>query len=447
MTADGAARWAVLGGGMLGQVLALRLREAGHEVTLIEAAPDLGGLAAAWTVADVTYDKFYHVILPFDKRTLGLLEELDLSDDIVWTRSSTGFFCDGRLVSLNGSADYLRLPVIGLIDKLRLALLLVAGSRIADGAPLDRVPVEKWLVSWCGQRCYDRLWKPLLKAKLGENHRLVSAGFIWSTMRRLYLARKGSTKVEELGTARGGYRRILDALKERLTQAGVAIMTDTPVKAVVRTVDGLSVQVPGARWQFDRVVSTLPSGVTAALCKGLSDEERTRLQDVVYQGIISASVVLNRPLAGHYLTYLTDPNLPFTAIVEMSALTGTEAFGGKSLIYLPRYATQDDPFWGLDDVQIEAAFLAGLRRVYPDLTEADISGFRCARVRQVMAVPTLGYRDLVPPVATSVPGLFVVNSAQILDGTLNVDATLGVMEAALPALMESAVGFDQRLVA
>ena len=447
MSGEAAARWAVLGGGILGQVLALRLREAGHDVSLIEAAPDLGGLAAAWSVADVTYDKFYHVILPFDRRTLALLDELKLAHDIRWTRSSTGFFCDGQLVSLNGSADYLRLPVIGLIDKLRLALLLVLGSRIEDGTPLDRVPVEDWLVRWCGRRCYDKLWLPLLNSKLGENHRLASAGFIWSTMRRLYLARKGSTKVEQLGTVQGGYKRILDAMKVRLVEAGVTIVTNTPVEAVTQTVDGLSVRVPSATWHFDRVVSTLPSGVTARLCNGLSEEDRARLNGVVYQGIISASVVLRRPLAGHYLTYLTDASLPFTAIVEMSALTGTEGFGGKSLIYLPRYATQDDTFWNLDDAQVEAAFLGGLRRVYPDLIDPDIAGFRCARVRHVMAVPTLGYRDRVPPVETSVPGLFVVNSSQILDGTLNVDATLGVLEAALPALMASVHALDRRLVA
>jgi hypothetical protein len=42
---------------------------------------------------------------------------------------------------------------------------------------------------------------------------------------------------------------------------------------------------------------------------------------------------------------------------------------------------------------------------------------------------------VVPPVATNVEGFFVVNSAQIADGTLNVDATLGVVELALPQLL------------
>ena len=447
MTAAPRETWAVLGGGLLGQALALRLREAGRDVTLFEAAPELGGLAAAWTVGGVSYDKFYHVILPFDFRTLGLIDSLGLSDRLVWKKTSTGFFCDGRLVPLNGSADYLRLPVIGLPDKLRLAALLMAGARIEDGTPLDRVPVRDWLVRWCGQRCYDRLWEPLLRAKLGENHHKASAAFIWASIRRLYLARKGTGKVEELGFVQGGYGTILDALQKRLSDAGVEVLTGTQVRKVVRADDGLLVQTAAGVRRFDRVVSTLPARVTARICDGLSPEDRARLDDVLYQGIVCASLVLSRPLAGHYLTYLTDKSLPFTGIVEMSALTGTEGFGGRTLVYLPRYVTQDDAFWSLDDAEVEARFVAGLRKVYPDLRDDEILAFRCARVRDVMAVPTVGYRDRVPPVETGVPGFHVVTSAQILDGTLNVDATLGAMEAALPILLAAGDPAERRLVA
>lgn len=40
-------RWGVIGGGMLGMTLAYRLAQQGKRVTLIEGAPELGGLAGA----------------------------------------------------------------------------------------------------------------------------------------------------------------------------------------------------------------------------------------------------------------------------------------------------------------------------------------------------------------------------------------------------------------
>ena len=44
--------------------------------------------------------------------------------------------------------------------------------------------------------------------------------------------------------------------------------------------------------------------------------------------------------------------------------------------------------------------------------------FRVSRVRQVLAVSTLSYSERLPPMVTSVPGLYVVNSAHIVNGTL-----------------------------
>jgi protoporphyrinogen oxidase len=218
----------------------------------------------------------------------------------------------------------------------------------------------------------------------------------------------------------------------------VEVLTGCPVASVTRQAGRLRVETARGVRHFDRVVSTLPCTPTALICPDLSPAIRERLDGVIYQGIVCASVVLDRPLAGRYLTYLTDPDLPFTAVVEMSALTGTERFGGRTLVYLPRYATQADLFWGLDDAEVERRFLDGLRRVHPDLRASEVRAVRIARVRNVMAVPTVGYPDVVPPVATNVEGFSIVNSAQIEDGTLNVDATLGVVERALPLLLTEA---------
>ena len=59
-------RFGIVGGGMLGLMLAHRLRRRGHAVTVLEAAPHLGGLASAWQIGDVTWDRHYHVILMSD---------------------------------------------------------------------------------------------------------------------------------------------------------------------------------------------------------------------------------------------------------------------------------------------------------------------------------------------------------------------------------------------
>jgi hypothetical protein len=56
-------------------------------------------------------------------------------------------------------------------------------------------------------------------------------------------------------------------------------------------------------------------------------------------------------------------------------------------------------------------------------------------VKQVVALPTLNYSQQVPATKTSLPGLFIVNSSQIVDGTLNVNETIRLAEESLPTLL------------
>src|SRR6185369_1581003 len=100
----------IVGGGLLGLTLALRLAQRGKRITLLEAADHVGGLADAWQVGDVTWDRHYHVTLLSDSYLRGILRELDLDREMRWTRTRTGFLADGRLYSLSSATDFLRFP-------------------------------------------------------------------------------------------------------------------------------------------------------------------------------------------------------------------------------------------------------------------------------------------------------------------------------------------------
>ena len=147
----------------------------------------------------------------------------------------------------------------------------------------------------------------------------------------------------------------------------------------------------------------------------------------MYQGITCASLLLRRPLAAYYVTNITEPWVPFTAVIEMTALVDRSTFGGNSLVYLPRYLTQDDTFWQRSDAEVKEEFLAALERMYPAFRRPDVLAFEISRVREVLAVSTLKYTERsLPPVRTSLEHVFIVNSAQIANGTLNLNETIGL---------------------
>jgi protoporphyrinogen oxidase len=416
--------------------LAHRLAQRGQTVTLFEAADQLGGLASAWQLGDVVWDRHYHVTLLSDTHLRALLAELGLGDDMDWVQTRTGFFTDGRLYSMSNTLEFLRFPPLGLWDKVRLGATIFYAARIKNWRRLEKIPVSDWLRRWSGERTWQRIWLPLLRAKLGENYQKASAAFIWAIIARMYAARRTGLKKEMFGYVRGGYARILNKYRTMLEQEGVAIRLGQCVRRVEAAGDRVSIEFGGDRHEtVDRAVLTVPSSLAVRVCPGLSEDERARWAGIQYQGIVCASVLLKQPLAGYYVTNITESWVPFTAVIEMSALVDRSAFGGHALVYLPKYVAPDDPFFEVPDREVEERFLAALGRMYPHFRREDVLCFRVSRVRHVLALATLNYSEELPPMITSVPGVAIVNSAHIVNGTLNVNETIGLAEQAIRQLM------------
>jgi len=428
---------------MLGLGLAAQLAKSGHRVTVLEGAPAIGGLAAADEIGSVTWDRFYHVTLLSDSYLRALLDDIGLGDKLQWRTTRTGFFTGGRLVSMSTSLDFLMFPPLGLFAKARLAWTIFYASRITNPDPLEQVSVVDWLTRLSGRDTVARIWLPLLRSKLGENYRLASAAFIWAIIARLYAARRSGLKRELFGYVEGGYDSVLTRLRASLESRGIEIATGRPATEIRGDAAGSEVRfADGTSHRFDAVVLTVPCGRVAALCPQLTTPERHRLQQVVYQGVICPSLLLARPLADYYVTNITDPGIPFTGVIEMTALVDPATFGGHSLVYLPRYLAQDDATWMRSDDDLVAETVATLARMYPQFRQGDVLASRVARVREVLAVSTIDYsRSLLPPLETSIDRVFVVNSAQIAQGTLNVNETLALatrQAAALAPLLRSA---------
>jgi protoporphyrinogen oxidase len=424
---------------MLGMTLAHRLAQCGREVTLFEAAKELGGLTSAWNLGDVIWDRHYHVTLMSDTHTRGLLAELGLENELTWVNTRTGFYTGGRLYSMSNTFEFLRFPPLSLIDKLRLGATIFHASRIKNWQELESIPVADWLKQWSGSRTFEKIWLPLLRAKLGETYKKTSAAFIWATIARMYAARRTGLKKEMFGYVRGGYARILERFARILAGEHVNVKTGHVVKLVAPFLsDQISIEFQNGRSEiFDQVVLTVPAPIIARICPALSAGEKARLNNIQYLGIICASALLKKPLADYYVTNITDSGLPFTAVIEMSALVDRRQFNGHALVYLPKYVTPDDPAFALSDREIEAQFLRALEGMYPHLTRDDVLCFRVSRARHVFALSTLNYSQHLPPMQTSIPGLYVVNSAQIVNGTLNVNETVQLAERAITHLTKN----------
>lgn len=429
---------AIVGGGMLGIALAHRIAKQFPQtkITLFEARDRLGGLADAWQVGDVTWDRHYHVISMADRRLIDLLDEIGLTDQLRFVETKTGFYSQGRYYSLSNAVQFLKFKPLNLYEKFRLGSTIFFGSKIRNWKRLEQIPVVEWLERWSGKSTTRKIWIPLLKAKLGDAYRNASAAFIWAYIDRMYRARRTGLKKEMFGYVEGGYKTILCRFQSILEEHSVDIQLNAPVQNVEQTADGAFrvTTADGTTSEHDRVVLTTPTPVVAKACPQLSEPERERFGSIEYLGIVCASVVLKKPLQGYYVTNILDP-VPVTAVIEMSTIVQPDELRGNYLAYLPKYCTPRDPINQMTDAQVEEVFVDTLLKMQPHLTRDDIRAFRISRVKYVMAMPTLNYSKRLPPMTTSLPGLFAVNSAHILDGILNVDETVNIAENAVPLVM------------
>lgn len=433
MMADGGYKnVAIVGGGILGMTLANRLSEQGHNVTLYEASKQLGGLAASSHVNGVLWDKFYHVILKSDAYTNRLLEELNLTDGLEWVETRTGFYADGKMHSMSNSLEFLRFPPLGLWGKIRLGFTIWYASRVKNWKRLEGIYVSDWLRKLSGKKTYNKIWLPLLRSKLGEHYKETSASFIWATIQRMYAARRSGLKREMFGYVKGGYDVIVRSYAAKLESQGVEIQTGYSIKQVIRKEDDLRLYFSnGEQRTFDDVILTIPSAIAVNTAPQLAEQEIKMHKEIKYLGVICPSVLLKKSPGGFYVTNIVDEGLPFTGVIEMSAMVDRKLLDGYHLVYLPRYVSSDDPLFDEDEVKIQQVFLEGLMKMFPHIHEDDIEGFSLGKARNVFALSKLNFSRNLPPMKTSVKGLYIINSAHITNGTLNVNETIQLAEQAV----------------
>ncbi len=433
-------RFAIVGAGVLGLTLAYRIAREGHDVEVFEAAPQIGGLVCAQDYGEFTWDRFYHCILPHDGHLINLLRDLGIDGELRWTRTGTGYFSEGRTHDMNGMADYLRFPLLSVVDKMRLGACVAYATRVVDPWSLYDISAEAWLTRLCGRRGYERFWRPLLRAKFGAWHDRVAAVFIWATLARLAGARSGTAHRESLGYVRGGYPFVVATMQAQLESLGVRIRVGAPVTSM-RALNGGSEIVwrdasGEGRGAFDKVLFTGPTraarlSVATEFTDAVDRYEAAHPTARSYLGVVCLTLVLKKPLTPYYVLNIADASVELTGVIEMTSIVSRDETAGRSLVYLPRYMDCDDPRFDDSDTELRASMIdRGVKRLFPSFDATDIVNSVVSRARYVQPLPVVGMRPDRTRELSSWEGPFsIVNTALLQCATLNNNEVVGLADA------------------
>ena len=419
----------VVGGGLMGLALAQRLTRQGHAVTVFERERQVGGLTTWYDYGRFYWDKFYHVILPTDGHLIRFIDDIGLGDRLRWSRTLTGFYVDRQLYSMSSALEFLRFPPVSLVGKARLALTILYCARINDWRRLERIPVTKWLERLGGSATYEKIWKPLLLAKLGDNYQRVSAVFIWSYIKRMFSARSGSGQKEQLGHVAGGYKTVFERLQRVIDETGGRIRTGVTVTRIgARTNGGISILYDSHKDSFDKVIFTSPTSVLRHVADPALFRLEERDRQVDYLGVICMVLITRKPLTPYYIVNIADGRIPFTGIIGMSNLVNSEETAGLHITFLPKYVDSNSAMLQRPDAELENEFLSGVRLMFPDIKDRGIESIHINRAAKVQPLQVLDYSSLVPQVESAHPDFFVLNTAQFTHMTLNNNEVIGAVD-------------------
>ncbi len=402
---------AVIGAGVAGLSAAYDLSRQGYHVTIFEAAPQAGGLAAGFKAPhwDWSLEKFYHHWFASDRSMLGLIRELGWEKDVIFKRPYTVVYYEGKFEPLDSYVQAFKFTVshFSPVDLVRFGLVGVYLKLTSNWRALEKTTADAWMRKWVGPRIYNALWRPMLVGKFGEeNLPVVNMAWMWARIK---------ARTTRLGSFRGGFQAFVDRLAGHVRGLGVEIRLGCPVTVIRQAPEGgFLVESDGAGERFDSVISTSSPAFMARLVPDLPAAYSEQLRALKSMGAVVLIVALDRSLSGYYWHNLPkEAGFPFLALVEHTNFLEAEHYGGDTLIYCGDYLDPSHEYFSMDKEELLRRFLPAFKRVNPDFDPSWVRDSWLWRTAYAQPIPPVNHSRNIPPLETPLPGLYFASMSQV----------------------------------
>ena len=403
----------IIGGGFTGLTAALRLSaDKNFTVTLVESSDQLGGLAAGFPLGGTSLEKTYHHLFLTDTSILNLVQELGLTEKLIWCDSSVGIFRDEKIHPFKTPGDLLKFSPCNFSGRLRTGFAALYLKHQQNWRGFTRVTARDWMTRACGASAMASIWTPLLKGKFDRHFDKVSMAWFWARIHIRANSRSGGGG-EKLGYFRGGFNVVTTALENEIRRRGVTLQTRARVEKILA--DERAAIVNGEKVPFDFCLFTGPSPAFANLLPAAEalNDYAAKLRSIDYLGAACLIFTSEQNLGSFYWINVNEPGAPFLVFIQHTNLVAPETYGGKNVYYLGAYLDPDGKTFALTDDALAEKWFAYLTKMFPQFDVRRVTEKFLFRFRAAQHIVDTAYQEKIPGFKTPLPGVFLSNFSQI----------------------------------
>ncbi len=407
---------AVIGAGYTGMVAALRLAEKGHDVTILERGPSVGGLASDFKVEGTSLERAYHHLFKTDTSIINLTNELGIGDKLKWHDSSVALYYGGVLYPFKGALDLIRFKPLGFINRIRAGLTVLYLQKTKNWQKLQKISAHAWMTKYAGRQVTEVIWEPLLKGKFDKYYDKVAMAWLWA---RIHVrAQSREEGGEKLGYYDGGFQVFTNALSKKLSKLNVAIKNNVEIQNL-RNLDDGKVKISFAdksSANYDAVIATTPSHVFAKFIvgdKNIKPAYIKQLESINYLGARLLIFSSDQKLSDYYWHNINDVDLPFLVFINHTKLIDKKMYNNKYIYYLATYVPHDHKLFTCSDEELEKTWFPGLKKIFPDFDSELIHEKHFFRFANAQHIVDTSYASKIPGYQTPLPNVYLSNFSQI----------------------------------
>ena len=437
----------IVGAGVAGLAAGYDLANAGHQVTIFESAPFVGGQASTIEISGGRLERGYHHIFKNDTTIQEFMQELGLAHQMQWFPSSVGTYLNNNLYPTTTPLHLLRFNALSVTDRVRLGLAMLKLRRKRSWQDLETVTAAQWLIEQLGLNAYSTLWQPLLRGKFGKWHDSIGMPWFWAKIQTRFASRNRFGK-ELLGYPRNSFDEINWALQQQIINHGGKVLLENRVTKITSNGDSVELQVEPKdtnkiTQQFDCVLCTAPS-FEAVKIMALPTAYAAKLNQSVYLAAVVIILELTHKLSPFYWVNIADTDIPFLGLIEHTNLVPRDWYDGSHLLYITNYLDRNDPLYALTPTELLDVYLPYLQKINHDFDRAWIKRNHYNSVSAAQPIVGTNYSRVIPDHRTPLPRVYLGNTTQIYPEDRGVNYSLKMGRNLAKMIIEdAAAGFSQ----